>query len=389
MKKIILITFLFVSKFTIAATIPSHWLGEINKNKNTINEELKFEKDLCSIFNSQLHALDSNTEEKLKRKSLPFGFNFSHYVTDFSVSRSGLFGFSAYKAKSALEVKYAKKTNSHNKTLEETNHLIFNGTSDDDFIELSEKVVEIALASGKIKNESVLENQVNKTIQNLKYIIQSTDNKEFKNWDLAGMRVELSFAASGKILWIASATPSVRIRLEWKKVKRNNENNHKNTVYISNIANMLLYDLDRELTDKSFPGFGVKKVNVGVGISYKGGFLGLAKAKAAFVGFLSFIPVKKNTDEQTLTNEIINGDIPVITDQINEKGFRRFSRSLFRNGLRRSLSTVKSFATAANQKSNYWEVQGLKAVFDLSKKGFLGLSSVSGKSVIEVELKRL
>lgn len=389
MKNLIIIAILgLVSSSVMAAYVPTQWIEDNKNNKNSSQEEVMFEKELGFIFDQQLQGLEENEDNS---KALPYGFQFSHYVTDFSVSKSGLFGFSAYKAKSALEVKWSKKKNKALEKQSEENVISFSGTSDEDFSQLSKRVISVAKASGKIKNHKNLESQVNKTVKRLKYVIQSTENKTFTNWDLKGMRVELTFSATGKVLWIASATGSLRIRLEWKKKKIEKLAHTKRRVYISNVTNMLLYDLDKILPQKNLGEFKVKGVNVGVGVSYKGGILGIASAKTGFIGFLSFKPVKNKIVDSNISNEIAEGDIPVITDESNEKvfgRFKRFSRNRFRNGLRRSLGTVKSFSRAAARSGKNWEVNSLKAVFDLSRSGFLGLSRVSGKSVIEIELKR-
>jgi hypothetical protein len=413
MKNLIVIVIMMSSTLIYASTVPLSWYqpgtqsSDKGLERNQSIQESKFNEELNFIFNTQLNALEENsiTEQSQKGIKLPFGFKFSHYVTDFSISKSGIFGFSALKAKSAVEIKWQKKKNkSIDKQTEPNNVLEFTDDSDEHFNQLSKQIIKIAHSSGKIdmtpSAEKKLSQNVHRAMNNFKYMIRSIENKEFKVWDLAAIRLDLNIGATGKIFWVSSAGASVRVRLEWKKVNISKPSNNYKSRINSNLANKILYDLDTLLSEYKIGNFTVDKVNIGVGISRKGRFLGLAKSKAGFMGFLRFKPKEIVKQEQELAqtldhSELSDEDIEVVLgeDEFNrtdEKGFLFFklSRHKFRNGIRKSLKMVNFFANAADKKGKNWEVNGLKAAFDLQKSGFLGLSSVTGQTVIEIELKR-
>jgi hypothetical protein len=149
------------------------------------------------------------------------------------------------------------------------------------------------------------------------------------------------------------------------------------------VVQNLLFDLDEALKGASIrQGYELKEISIGLGLSKKN-LLSFSNIKGEIVGELYF---KKNS------NQISKGSMPILDGiysvRNENKIFQRIKRRKFRKGLAKSFETTKWFAEAFSKRSSNWEIGKFKTAFSLSYSGFLGLSSLSSKSLVTFTFKK-
>ncbi len=386
--KFIICIFLF-SSIASAAHLPQSWINDGEQQKNTLSshQELNATDDyLTSVLAIQEKVLMAREEKALH------GFKFSQYITDFSVSKSGLFALSALKATTAVELKW-KKAN-----LQKMNEVVADLEVLDDSPEAlaltASEVAALAVASGKIEASPALITNIEGVLHKVKFMMEQMEHEDFHGWRLAALRLDLSIGASGQVWTFAKAGASVRLRLDWKKIKKVSNNKMMLNNKTSNFVNKILYDFNQVYQAQDLGGFEVKMINVGVGLSRKGGLMGLASTKLGIMGYLRFVPIPAALNLPAIIDSnsaLATEDIEYVSDEaLENKSVNHLfvPRNKWRAGLMKGLTMAKFFAGSADRFQNRWQVTEIKTVFELTQSGFLGLASTSATGAIETELVR-
>lgn len=385
-----LFLFLLFSGIASAAQLPLNWVNEGDGRKNTSNtlqELAATDNYLNSVLGIQEKVLMGKEDKSAS------GFKFSQYVTDFSVSKSGLFGLSALKATTAVEVKWMK-VSTNQKTVEVIADVEVVDDSAEALAMTAQELEALALATGKVEASPVLKTNIENVLHEVKFMMDQTNHSEFPGWKLAALRVDLSIGANGKVWTFAKAGASVRLRLDWKKIAKQSNNKMMMTNKTSNFINKILYDFNQIYQADELAGFKVKMINVGVGLSRKGGFLGLASTKLGITGFLRFVPIPATKSLPLVVESnsaLATEDIEHVSNEVSQNKGMNFSfvpRNKWRAGLQKGFAMAKFFAGSADRFQNRWQVTEIKTVFELNKSGFLGLASTTATGAIETELVR-
>lgn len=388
MKSIILPLLLIVSGLASAASLPQSWVseGEGRKSLSSFKELNETQEYLSSVLSIQEKVLLGREEKSLG------GFKFSTYVTDFSVSKSGLFGLSALKATTAVELKWKNvqtqiipEAVADMEVLDDSAETLAATAS-----ELEAKIV----ATGKVASSPALKSNIESVLNKAKLMMDQMEHRDVPGWKLAAFRLDLSIGANGQVWTFAKTGASVRLRLDWKKIKRKQNNKLMANNKTGGLVDKILYDFSQVYQSQDLLGFKVKMVNVGVGLSRKGGLLGLASTKLGIVGFLRFVPVTTTQSLPALadnTSALATEDMEYVADEISEnKSMNNIfvPRKKWRAGLEKGFAMAKYFASSAERFQNRWQVTEVKTVLELTKSGFLGLASTSVTGAIETELVR-
>lgn len=349
-----------------------------------------WEEKFDVILSAQGKALDSFVAKE-DQKSLPNRFVLKELITDFGVTKQGLFGISAVKSNRSVEVKWKKvKTLPEKVEDQESKFVVEESTSLD---EISSSVTKLALASGKVKAHPQLEASIKKSLTQVSDQLESIELTSYNGWKLDGLRLDLNFGAEGQLSFLNFAGAKFRVRLEWKLKEKKLQNKmvrfNEQTAFVSKV----LYELGSVADKIRIPGFTNTRILIGTGMNNKRSF-GLWKYSAGFVGGLVFVPRPKDKAiEPSLPASVINQNFTMggVEDEENKGLFRRvsFTRVAFSKGIMQSLETAARFAEKASQrKATHWMVAEIKTASDISKTGIFGLSTVSANGVIEMDYKR-
>lgn len=391
-----LIGLLFLSQMSMAATVPMSWVneqaaGQKSSAAATAKSLIETREYLDTVLDVQEKVLMSREEKNVG------GFKFSHYITDFSVSKQGLFGLSALKAQSTVWVKWQKVEVPAAEPAPVNNVVAIEDDSEAALDLTAGQIEELAVSSGKVGYSRRLRRNIRNSLGQVKTMMNQVELVRFPSFELSGMWLDLSFGANGKVWLFANAGALVRVRIDWKKVNKAPANNALTAVNSknSNFVNKVLFDLNEVYAKQDVGGFKLNMVNVGVGMSQGFGFFGLGKSKAGFMGYLRFRPVAK-TAEAPVT-PVVTVDSAIATEGIEYVGEEAqgpeamnvsIPRAKFREGLVKGLNMAKFFAGSTQRFEKKWKVTELKPIFEVTKSGFLGLASTSATGVIELELVR-
>lgn len=378
----------FVIHSAYASTLPVDWIVESHEKKGppVTSVQLQGARNfLEKVLSIQEKVLLSKEDKQVQ------GFRFSHYITDFSVSKSGLFGLSSLKGRSAVEFGWKKKNDS--KGLAEEAQVEIEGDSPRSLKLSADQIEEIAVSTGKVKSSPLLRQNIETSLMEARTIMSEVNVMDFPGWKLGGLRLDLNIGANGRVWFFSKVGAVVRIRINWKRTK---VTAHGKAVAPVNgntnrFVSKVLYDLDKIYSGGSIAGFKVKVVNIGVGVTQKGSVLGLfGSASAGFIGHLRFEPVKKSLPDTTpmTDSSLPTEDIEYVGNEESGKGmnFLFIPRNKWRDGLRKSLRLATFFASSASRFNGKWQITDMKTEFELTKSGFLGLASTSANSIIALEL---
>jgi len=374
--KLFIISFLLVTN-AFSNTLPLSWITE-NENGKVIFIEEQTQHYIENILDIHSEVLEEIHEQK------QLGFKMNQMVTDFSVSKSGLLGLSALKAKKAVEFKWKKKSSS--KEINEADIVIDVADDKMDIEAYTYEIYELARASKKVKKTKYLRSHIRNQLKKVNTILEGIDVKEFGHWKLDGLRVDLNISGEGKVTFLSKFGMDLRVRLDFKINQKNKSSMVTSSSQINDFTKKILSDLEASLSQYDFGNYQVKKVNIGLGLSHKRNIFGLSSSKMGFIGYFRFKPIAHSLDSHSIALE---SEYDYIDDEEVEKGNMSIliGRKTFRSGIKKSLD-ILSFFSHRKERKGHWELSEIKSVFELTKSGFLGLASTSSTSLLEIELKR-
>ncbi len=433
-----------------ANQVPTSWYDSDSKNKNTNNEiNPELARSVDAIFKANAAALDAGTADvKVALSPLraapttPSGnkpkdwvpWRAEYFMTDLSLTGSGLIGVLAFKGTATVEAYWRKQGPAENKTKtmeltpdteEKSNDLPVVMVQEDSTPELMvkqlEPVISAAVVTGKVKDTPEMRKNLLSAARDFHAIASSIpSNVNDLPWWVSRFRLDFTIDAAGRVEPVGMVGGEARFRFEWFRVAKSNSaknpqpttpsapTNERQEKLVKSMKDLILaiaLDLNEALVDQSAFGFKAHQMRLALGISFKG-MLGLVKGAAGVSGHIYLSrDVKKPTIRPRIMN-LIPQDVPLYiiernptkdhinfakqnnllfdanlddTDNRFEEAVYKFSREKFRYGLQKTAEVGKFFAErAAKAESNSWKVYELKLGLDASISGVLDLITIAG-----------
>lgn len=394
MKKLIIVSAFLISWTALAVPhMPQNWVSSEDTESNLVFKAdnrrlLEFTEYVDEVFDAQervLNGLESN--QKVFR-----GWKFSGMKTDLSVSKSGLFGFSAVKGKSTLELNWVK---SGDKSLEDSvapNHIEIDGNATLKEIEIQLlPLVDLAVESGKVKNKERMRTKLLERAREVHLALKGIDQEMGSTWTPSKFRLNLSFGVSGDIFSVAELGGDFRVRLDFKIAPKAqmdlNKGLDRRLKKMKKLVSNLSEDVSKvaEKVERE-SGFKLDSISIGLGADKKT-FLGIADSKASASGFLFF---KKSGKKADLSKTNLDGEYEFASNNVEGEKFlgRIFKRSRFRKGLEKAFNIGNYFGKRAEKKDGKWTINKFKIAFSLSYKGIFSLTNTTGSGVAELYFKK-
>lgn len=390
MKKIISLTFFLIFASNARANLnylPQHYLtGEDAKTEAT-TAELKPASDFIdSVLKSESEILESKDSADLVAKDEK-KFKMNLMLTNFSITKSGLLGLSAFKANEFVSLFWTRKkpSNENKKSQEVQKAVQIEGEATEE--ELAMTATELAdslFSSGLVNNKEALVQNLGLAMKKANETFGVIETMSYGNWDVSGLRLDLSVSASGIVVPYTTVGASSRVWIEWRRVKSPNDKkvaSSQGGKKLQEFVSKILSDVDLSANNINLKSFHLSQMYVGLGQDIKTGFFGLGSANMGFVGY---VILNHKKQAAVVTNPLTDSsdELPVITGNSKLKSVFNVSRRKLRRSIQKTLNLgAKLVDNADKVKSTKWEVSKIRLTTTLSKSGFFGLSSLNTKGV--------
>lgn len=416
MKNFLAILFFLLSINTYA-NFPISWINpESQSDKGMIEKE---EKDFETSFGLFTKNLDSSIQKVNSTELSKKNWYLQSIKAELGIENVGKFGLVGVKGETAVEFIWARtkkslellkkqQTAKSKKMVSESEKDLQNELQDDQLIsdsilaassdteidQIAEKYVDALYESKKITNRSNLKEElVNRFFQFKQIVSQLSEVSQAGPWWVYKYQMELFVEVSGKLSLGFSVGNGNRLRLEWYRYEKVNNNGDKNNhskfqSFLSNLSQ----DLDALSIDKFEPlGYSFDAFKVGIGVGAKGDLF-FAKAKGSVLGALFFRrdgtwsprPVKPSN--QTFVYSLVTN---------NSTEGESILRSELRNGLSGASDMALKMLNAAEkgvfrnknqEKMKHFELSAMEIEFELFGRGFFGPVTLEGIAVAEIFL---
>lgn len=402
-------------------------------------KKAKMEKMVKSIYEVNRTAVENASEKQSFATPLnPIPnwtpWHLEAFTTELSVMSSGLIGVLTGKGTATAQAYWRKRERISGNTKplieEEANSLpTLNMDNVDDSKTLQteiEPMVKSALATGKIKDETVFRRNMESAATEFFNMVNGIQDNPGSQWWVSGMRIEFSVSASGQLtpaVPVVSVGGDVRVRFDWRRLARKNTNRllktsnsslsflgfagsrNKLQGKLQDLVNSLSDDLSMTFNEKfKTKGFKPYGFRLAIGFSASGN-VGIAKSSAAAVASIAFsadasdpakavvklasdtnpvLLIEKNPSEKHL-QFAANNLIPYSLEANKTRAVYSLDRNNFRKGLRKAVKMANFFVTAGNNAgSKKWKLYQMKTGFEFSLTGTVGLVKYSGSSSAEM-----
>jgi hypothetical protein len=363
-----------------AQQLPSNWFTEVNGDQKSNNELRQLEGYLERLLNIEASVLKQS--EEIINKDLG-EWKLTGQKTDLAISKSGLFGFSAVKGTSAVELSWSKPNDKIGREPE----------GEKDVIELNSEMNERdVLASVKPIYKVLLKNidkrehaHRSKNFEDhvLRYhrALKQVSTIEETQYVADKFRLDMSVSYSSPLFGLSRLSGDTRVRLEWKIIPSKNKGGENED---QKVVRKILEDVSTAL-EKVDPqnGYKLKKISIGLGLSKKN-LLSFSKVKGNIMGHLF---LKKVSSKNILLSVFEDEDYQWIENR-EDKLLGVFKRSKFRRGIEKSFKMTNWFSKQFNQRESDWMIKKFKTFFTLSYTGFLGLANTTSESAVSFEFSK-
>jgi len=374
-----IIIFILVILPLYAGQVPVSWMSEVSPRKKLQLDELSLSFNGVLDLQESIMNQSSHFSKNLSKRN----WSLQGQKTDLAVSRSGLFGFSAVKGTSAVELSWGKKGIKEKDNKEKNNDIHL----DTSMSELS--VLKAVKPFYKILLKNNQRSEYSRKIKNFEgYILRyhralkSISPLIHRQFVPSKFRLDLTNSYNSPLFGMSNLSGDIRIRLEWKisrSIKSMKNNFH---IQDQETVKKLILDLGNSLANINDPkGYRLKQIGVGLGIS-KDNLLGFSKIKGGATGILFFTKTKKSIVDYIDSQSKLSGQYSWPKGE-QSKLLNGFTRVKFRKGIKRSFNISRWFNQFLSKRNfSKWEVKKIKTSFSISYKGFLGLADISSKSLI-------
>jgi len=446
-----------VSKETNQIQEPENFEGSTELN-NSITDLLGADSD--ALEEGDLQAQSLLTSELHQQELSPFAskpkdpkdgkpkdwvpWRAEYFMTDLSLTASGLIGALTFKGTSTVRAFWRKQgpkpslMNQDDEPIvaqEETTNsepvvLVTEQSSPEEMVKQLEPAIHAAVATGKINDTPVLRKNLLQTAKEFQVIATSipTTTDELPWW-VSRFRLDFMVDAAGRVEPVGMVGGEVRFRFEWHRIKKVTPDSNKSLMILSEREQKLRKSLKEFITatvidiNDAFEnhhkfGFKAHQVRMGVGVSVKGN-IGVVKGSAGVVGQIYFTrhiekPKVYPLPEKTM-NLAMSEESPILiiernpsqehlkyatqnklmlennTSDENENGLEeavyRLERKKFRKGLQKAAKIGAYFAKRASlAKVKSWKIYELRTGFDASISGGLDLVTIVGSATAQISM---
>ena len=357
--------------------LSSYWFSDSN-------EKSIMEDDLSSIDGFLTNYVDSHQFLGLKEtKSINnSSWKFSGFQTSLALGLSGKLGIYSWGGTKVLEVDWTRK--GQEKAIKENVISFDESTTEESINSQVHFIVKKMVNSGKVKNEKVLSEGLEKAMKNFHQLGESLSQMHFSGWKANKLRLEMGIKATGKIVFgpLIKVGGDTRLRLEWKRKaltkKTKASSNHELTAFFEDMGDILFSSIPKYQKK----GLSLSRVEIGLGVSAKGK-LALAELGGYAVPSVFF----KRTEDynKTVKSDNLDGEILVMANG-TEKGlgksyFFKIKKRKVKKGLKKAFKFshkfMKRFGSKVSHRSQ-WKIKKIKSQFKFSMGGSLGPVKVSG-----------
>ena len=361
-----------------AQQLPSNWFEEIIDNQKSSNELSQLEGYLERILKIQETVLIQS--EKTINKGLG-EWKLSGQKTDLAVSKSGLFGFSAVKGTSAVELSWSKKSNKSDIEQEEEIIELNSEMDERDVLELVRPVYKVLLKNINKREHRHRSKNFEDHVLRYHRALKQVSTLEETQYVADKFRLDMSVSYSSPLLGLSRLSGDTRVRLEWKITPSKNKSAEDED---QKVVRKILEDVSTALEKVEVQdGYKLKKISIGLGLSKKN-LLSFSKVKGSIMGHLF---LKKVSSKGKNSFKFSDEDYQWNDSQEN-KLFGLFKRSKFRKGIERSFKMTNWFSKQFKQQDSDWVINKFKTSFSISYSGFLGLANTSSNSAVSFEFSK-
>jgi hypothetical protein len=362
--------------------IPESWRSGAGPDTLDPATQSAVEGQVGRFLDLNTRALEMNSTsvaEPSKDGANPW--HLEYLVTDLSVSASGALGALLGKGSPAVSFlwrrQYERKAADQAPRAEEApDFQITAGKSLEDVSAQLEPVIHSLVQAGL--PEDTLRPKLMQVAQDFARITKALEFVSGDPWWVSRYRMDVLIEASGKVTPLLSAGGEIRLRFEWHRMmpKTTLADRREPKGDIAEFVEKLQSDVAaaalgaRDLRDA---GFDPCQFRIGVGYTEKGS-IGIAKAQGTVIGQIYFSRgVKKPEVHPSPLASVAKGETSVFRKGL-ERAFKM--AGIFARGARRS--------SASTNASRHWKLYEMRASFDVSLTGTLGLAEVGGVGTSEI-----
>ena len=359
----------------MASQVPSSWLASENAEKSEQNFKAfgDYFDSLISVQEEMLEASESSLDKGLG------DWKVAGHKTDLAVSKSGLFGFSALKGTSTVELSWSKAKQKTHAT--EDQERVIDLTTD-----MSEEEIVKAIAQSsnyllqRLDSEKKRQKQLkvwSEKILTIHSALQGIALENQQRFIPSKFRVNLSLSYSSPLFGLTKLSGDARLLLEWKIVQHSSKSRRAQRL-ISNLVEDINEAMSK-ITPSSSNGYKFDQFAIALGLNKKSLF-SFSKVKGDITGVLFF----KVNEKKGEFAPLISNDEDYTWSEGTNKEDKSLKRRRFREGIVKTVEIGRWFSNKLSARHARWGVNKFKVNFTMNYSGIFGLTTTGGSGQIEL-----
>ncbi|MEO5968369.1 MAG: hypothetical protein ABIQ95_00455, partial [Bdellovibrionia bacterium] len=297
-------------------------------------------------------------------------------------------------------------------------------TTSDDIDRSVEPVIKAAESSGRIKDSHAFRQNLRRATKDLEGMLQTLESHPHSEWWPSRFRFDFTVDAQGNVLPTVSTAAEVRLRFDWKFIRRKVTPSKATALHSNGLAKFKLGlqefvdSMEQILADASIEspiahGFVPYQFRVGLGV-FAGGRIGMVRGTTSGIGHLYFMrevskPIVRprgsniensNPDQPILIIEeepaqshldfAQQMNLPFTTSTITLNNSARqvayqVGRDKILKGVKKAMK-IGGFFAKQGAKANHgkWKIHTFYVAFDLSVGGNFGVVTAGGLAATQV-----
>lgn len=431
----LIVTALAMATPASAAVVPADWYalpesaGEAMLTTVASEPDDRLKATLGRIFSAQRDALSSVSDPMVllappKNKPADWvPWRFVSFVSDLSVSVSGLLGILSFKGTPSVSIYWQKREHFVNSTVnlapdtasDIPEFILDPQASDTAATNQVDAIYHTVMASGRVRNGNRVRAGLTTLVGQFRDMTKTVSaSAAATEWYPSRLRAEIEISASGRVNF-GTVGGAVRVRLEWFPVQHTAPVAHfvATTTQQSSLFDLIASmaeDLSALSDTPVSPGFRASSFFVGLGIGASG-TIGVAKGSAQAFGYVHFSrnakakPKLVADGDKKFSNAsfyLIDAEpsrdallfaerkgIKMLTSSEHPTVFK-IDRSQFRAGLKKAFRIGGYFAKQASENMGpQWAISDVKPGFTMSVSGGLGLATMTGSVTAQIDFQNL
>lgn len=393
MKKYLLLA-MFVTNLVYGreVKVPMSWISEdsyneFNQHEKSASIVKQTEDGIEFLLNKQSQLIENTKKEDDSKWYL------QSIMTELALEKKGNLGILAGKGEVGVELVWTRRANSKKSIKfedlgndEGQDIFISSEMNNEDIKKEIMPIYELALASGKIKNQNALFENLMKKAIDFQSMIRTIENSDVdSNWFPYKYQLELQVSMEGKVSPVFVAGTVLRFRMEWWRLEKKTTKKlvtKRSPSFNEKFISALASDLSVLSEIKLDNGFEFNFFKIGLGVGVEGKFQ-IAKAKGHAIGSIFFMK------KQNSTKSVSKSFSEISTYPMIENNIHQISRDSFREGLVKSGKIATHFASKAKDNgTSKFQLNVIELEFELFLSGKIGLVTIGEKSVLQVFITR-